>query len=217
MTCMICLNTSHTYYNLCSVCNNFIVCSACYYNDTNLHTLGNCAHCRHKLTKTFNYSCETLNIITYYYKYLIIHVLVNIIYSNIFLYLNFPRDVYIDSMFSNTITHLLLVNNLSNCIVIPIIYSNFENYYHMSIVYAFVNILYSIIFFASSNHKDVNLYYTYYVIYFYLLTLVKFVVFTIYQLLIAFNRSKKLLMYSYNLQIIKVRNVINNSISSTQV
>ncbi len=160
---------------------------------------------------------ETLNIIAYYYKYLIVHVLVNIIYSNIFLYINFPRDVYINSMFSNTITHLLLVNNLSNCIVIPIIYSNFENYYHMSIVYAFVNILYSIIFFASINHKDVNLYYTYYVIYFYLLTLAKFVIFTFYQLLIAFDRSKKFLMFSYNLTIIKVRNVMNNSISSSQV
>ena len=217
MTCMICLNTSHTYYNLCNTCNNFIVCPSCYCNDTNIHTLNNCIHCRRKITKEFNYSIETLNIIIYYYKYLIIHILINIIYSNIFLYINFPRNVHINSMFSNTITHLLFVNNLSNCIVIPIIYSNFEDYYHMTVVYALINILYSIIFFASNSNKEVNLYYTYYTIYFYFLTLAKFIVFTLFQLLIAFGRSKKFLMFSYNLNIIKIRDVISNSISSSQV
>ena len=217
MTCMICLNTSHTNYNLCNWCHNFIVCDSCYYNDTNLHTLNNCIHCRKKISKKFNYSFKSLKIILNYYIYVIIHILINIIYSNIFLYINFPRNVPINNTFSTTITHLLIINNISNFIIIPIIYTQFDYYYNMSILYSCVNILYSIIFFANNNPNDVNVYYTYYTIYFYFLTLIKFITFSIYQLIIIFNLSLKTLMREHNLQIIEIKRLKYNSVSTSQV
>ena len=214
---MICLSTHYNCYNLCGSCNNFIICTHCY-NDKNIHKINNCIHCRHKLSKTFNYSFDTLHIIIKYYKYAIIHILFNIIYSNIFLYIYFPRNLEISNMFSTTITHLFLVNNISNFILIPIIYNNFTYYDNMSIIYSCVNILYSLLFYTVSNPKSqLQIYYIYYTTYFYILTLSTLCVFTLYHIILTFNISRIILYTNNNMYLIKIHNNVVNSLTTSTV
>ena len=214
---MICLATHHTYYNLCGSCNNFIICKKCY-NDPNLQRINNCIHCRHKIIKKFYYSLDTLYTIIEYYKFTIIHILFNIIYSNLFLYIYFPRNSEISNIFSTTITHLFLVNNISNFIIIPIIYSSSKYYYQMSLAFAFVNGAYSLLFYIITNPKSLlQLYYIYYTTYFYILTLLQFSIITIFQLILSFNISRAHLYATNNLYLIQIQNTHFNQVTTSTV
>ena len=111
--CIICLDDSEiTFLNLCNNCNNFIVCKTCY-NSDKTHSMNLCPHCRTKLTKVFNLSFHSLYTILNYYIYSVIHIIFNVIYSNMFLYYYFPRNTHIHPFVSTSVTHLLVVNNIS--------------------------------------------------------------------------------------------------------
>jgi hypothetical protein len=215
--CIICLDMLQSeLYNLCCLCDNFIVCNSCYNNNV-LHEMKHCPHCRTKLTKQFNYSYNTFKIICIYYKFTIIHILFNIIYSNIFLYYYFPYDHKIYPYFPSTITQLLLINNLCNFIVIPSLYLSFKHYFKMSVMYAFINIIYPIIFYTTPKNTHIQLYYIYYVIYFYILTLLKFIAFNSYYLLVSFNISVNHLINTNLLHHLAIYNIVPNFIHNTRV
>jgi hypothetical protein len=208
--CIICLDrTNTTLFNLCEICNNFTVCENCY-SMNNIHTINSCPHCRTKLTKIFDFSFQTLKLILHYYTYSIVHILFNIIYSNIFLFYYFPRNNHISPVVSTTITHLMLVNNFANFLIIPFIYSSFKYNYRMSVIYAFVNILYSFVFYTTPRNTHIQLYYIYYVLYFYILTLLKYTVISIYYLLVNFNISRIHLLHTNSLYLLNIYNNVRN-------
>jgi hypothetical protein len=213
--CIICLDKkSQNYLNMCEVCNNFIICNNCHSNN-NIHNIDVCPHCRTKLTKKFVYSYNTLKIILHYYKFLLIHIIFNIIYSNIFLYYCFPYNHKIYAYFPSTITQLLLINNFVNFMVIPIIYTSFKYYYRTSVMYASVNVIYSMIFYMTDRSNHIQLYYIYYVLYFYIFTLLKYTTFMSYYLLLNFNISKINLFRIHNLYNLIVYNYMD--ISSVEI
>lgn len=213
-SCIICLdNRQNSFYNLCNSCNNFIVCHNCY-NDSNIHSITVCPNCRNNIIKTFNYSYKTLHIIIDYYKYVIIHILINIIYSNIFLYYKFPHNYNLSPLVSTNLTHLLIVNNISNIIIIPLIFHNFEYYYKVSIIYSFVNIIYSMLFYITNS--NIQLYYIYYIVYFYILTLFTFIFFTIHKLVLFFQVTRLKLIHNNILHQLVIYNELHNPIQTTQ-
>lgn len=148
MYCTICLDENcNVYHNICSQCNNCI-CKNCY-NGNEVHNLNNCSVCRTRLQKKTHFTYQSFTYSLYFYHHSIIHILINIILANITFYHNFPNDITIKSIPQDRTTFLLLLN-FCNCILLPYIYSIFNEYITLNYLYSII----SLVLCQIINHVD---------------------------------------------------------------
>jgi hypothetical protein len=208
-SCIICLTrTNNKYYNLCNICNNFIICHNCY-QDRQTQTLQICCNCRHPLHKSFHYSWNTLWIMFIHYRLFIIHILGNLALSNITLLNYFPYNRNIQHSYPQNITMALFLNNYFNIIIIPLILNQYKYYVNTVYIYAGINLLFFIIFISIQPQHYLQIYYIYIMVYFYILNIFKFTIFSIHGLLKLANIHTKLLYIDNNINTINIHNTYN--------
>ena len=216
-SCIICLNRSNNkYYSLCNLCNNFIVCSNCYQNKQT-QSLQVCCNCRQPLHKSFHYSWNTFTIMFMHYRLFIIHILGNIVLSNITLINYFPYNQNISKMFPQNIEMALFLNNYFNIIIVPLILNQYKYYVNTVYIYAICNLLFFTIFISIQERNYLQLYYIYIMIYFYILNIFKFTIFSIHDLVKLVGIHYKILCLNHNLKTINIYNTYNTQTITTSL
>jgi hypothetical protein len=139
MYCTICLEqNSNIYHNICRRCTNTI-CNNCYKSD-DIHNLDKCPACRTTLSKQYSFDLNTLMYLLFFYKHTILHILINIIFTNLTFYYNFPAYIS-DKNIPQTKTLFLIILNYCNFIIAPTIYNSFKGYIFINYIYCFYNFI----------------------------------------------------------------------------
>ena len=166
LSCLLCLEDNHTkYYNLCGVCNNFIICVNCY-NRGDTHNIKVCSMCRRPLVKI---DADTLctNIINalYHMRYIIIYIFLVIIPSHLML-IDYPDDMVSPYFTTSEISFALTIS--FNCMItIPFIITYYYCTNVMLSLYSFLSCFFLLLKYVDNESTDLQFYTMYVIVYYY--------------------------------------------------
>ena len=197
MMCTICLSqNSRIYHSICEVCNN-CVCGSCY-ADRDVHNLVRCPVCRTRLEKKSRVDCQVGLYFFSYFRHFFLHIIINIMYTNVVFYYHFPTE-NIDKLVPKNKTAFLLLLNFCNFIIVPVIFNSFHNYVYMNYVYCAINFLLCQII-SNVRGKDLgSMYSIYCLLYIYALCFIHFTIINLSFFFSIFNHHKKLFIKNSNI------------------
>lgn len=197
MICTICLdNDANIYHSICNVCSN-IVCNDCY-NVSDIHNLHSCPACRTKLDKEYKIDRKVVLYFVFFYRHYFLHIIVNILFTNLTFSLNFPTE-NIDKIVPSNKTLFLLLLNYCNIIIVPTIYNSFKDYVYLNYIYTFFNFTTCQIMNITHDRSLGTLYNIYCILYLYGLCIIHITLIHLRFLVILFNISNKRFVIESNI------------------
>ena len=211
MYCTICLdNNSRLYHNICNTCNNSI-CSDCY-NQEDIHNLRTCPACRNTLHKSYKIDLKVVLFFISFYRHLFIHIIVNILYTNITFHYKFPTS-HISNIVPDDKTAFFMLLNYCNFIIVPLIYNSFKDYTFLNYPYSFLNFVLCLII-SHLKGKDLgNMYSLYCILYIYTFCIIHFTFINVLYLTKLFNFKKRQFIKQSNMH----KLIIYKSYQDTQI
>lgn len=197
MICTICLdNNANIYHSICNVCMN-CVCNECY-NVSDIHNLHSCPACRTRLHKRYKIDKKVALHFISFYRHYFLHIIVNILLTNLTFTYNFPTENIDDIVPSNQTLFLLLLN-YCNIIIVPTIYNSFKDYIYFNYIYTLLNFIMCQIMNSISGKSVGTLYNIYCILYLYGLCIIHITLINLRFLIIVFNINNKRFVIESNI------------------